>query len=169
MRSRYLWHRLTHWSRIGIPGKRIVDIKWLFTVNHESTLEDVRKYGRVYGTYDFYRDIIVINEPDLIRDILVKDFQYFSDRRHFHLGSTKIGLSLFFIPGNDNWKRIRNIISPSFTSGKLKAMMASMSDISDKFISNLKNIAEKSKTLVENYLHKNKKIYIIPEYFSAMN
>jgi len=141
----YLWHRLTYWSRIGIPGKRIVDIKWLFTVNHENTLQDVRKYGRIFGAYDFYRDIIIINEPDLIQDIMVKDFQYFSDRRHFHMGSTKIGLSLFFIPGDDNWKRIRNIISPSFTSGKLKTMMASMSDISDKFVSNLKNITEKKK------------------------
>jgi cytochrome P450 len=47
------------------------------------------------------------------------------------------------LPGNEDWKRIRSIISPSFTSGKLRSMMANISDISEKFVSNLDKLVEK--------------------------
>jgi cytochrome P450 len=103
----------------------------------------VRKYGRIYGSYDFMRKIIVVNEPDLIRDIMVKDFDIFPHHKLVHFGSTKINLNLFFLPGNEDWKRIRSIISPSFTSGKLRSMMANISDISEKFVSNLDKLVEK--------------------------
>lgn len=89
------------------------------------------------------RKSIVVNEPDLIRDIMVKDFHIFPHHKKLHPGSTKINLNLFFLPGNEDWKRVRSIISPSFTSGKLRSMMANISDISEKFVSNLDKLVEK--------------------------
>ncbi|CAG2182233.1 unnamed protein product [Oppiella nova] len=44
--------------------------------------------------------------------------------------------------GDDEWKRIRSIVSPTFTTGKLKAMMAHISDIADQFVTNLGVYAE---------------------------
>ena len=44
--------------------------------------------------------------------------------------------------GNEDWKRIRSIITPVFTSGKLKAMMSHISDISDNFVENLQIYAK---------------------------
>ncbi|CAG2102535.1 unnamed protein product [Medioppia subpectinata] len=51
-----------------------------------------------------------------------------------HLGSSKLGQSLFFMPGNDDWKRVRSILSPVFTSGKLRAMMGRIGGIADKLV-----------------------------------
>jgi len=116
-----------------------------FTKHHDFTVQQTKKYGRIYGSYDFRRKNLIVNEPDLIRDIMVKDFHIFPDHKHFHTGSSKINLSLFFLPGNDDWKRIRSIVSPTFTSGKLKSMMTNISDISDKFVINLENFAKKGK------------------------
>ncbi|CAG2171993.1 unnamed protein product, partial [Oppiella nova] len=41
------------------------------------------------------------------------------------------------------WKRIRTITSPSFTSGKLRAMMGSIGGIADQFVNNLDEYAAK--------------------------
>ncbi|XP_054155184.1 cytochrome P450 3A29-like [Oppia nitens] len=105
--------------------------------HHDYTLYAYKKYGRVYGSYDLFRKLLVINEPDLLRDIMVKDFNVFPDHKHMNLGSSTVNISLFFLPGNDQWKRVRSILSPAFTSGKLKAMMSHISDISDKFVQSL--------------------------------
>jgi cytochrome P450 len=74
---------------------------------------------------------------------MVKDFHNFPNRKNVSLGSSKIKFSIFFLPGNEDWKRIRSIVSPTFTSGKLRQMISSISDISDKFVVNLDKIAEK--------------------------
>ena len=81
---------------------------------------------------------LVVNEPELIKDIFTKDFHIFPDHKRFHLSrSDKVNKMLFFMPGDQDWKRVRSIVSPAFTSGKLKAMMSHISDIADKFVSNL--------------------------------
>jgi cytochrome P450 len=139
----YFRHRFNYWSRRGISGPKFVEWQGFFTKHHDWTVEQIKKYGRVYGAYDFFGRNLIVNEPDLIRDIMVKDFHNFPNRKDMNLGSAKTKLSLFFLPGNEDWKRIRSIVSPTFTSGKLKQMMSSISDISDKFVLNLDKIAEK--------------------------
>ncbi|CAG2108825.1 unnamed protein product [Medioppia subpectinata] len=137
---------LSHVSREGRRLRSIAfpaDYYGFLYVNHDFTAEQVRKYGKIYGSYRFTQKCITINEPDLLRDIMVRDFHVFPDRRYFHLGSSKIGKSLFFLPGSDDdWKRVRSILSPVFTSGKLRAMMRNISGISDKFVNNLSRFAE---------------------------
>ena len=130
-------HRFTYWARHGVPGPNFIEIGQTFMTPYDYTEWAIKKWGRVYGSYDFVGKLITVNEPDLIRDIMVKDFDVFPDHKHQNIGSSKLSLSLTFLPGDDQWKRIRSILSPAFTSGKLKAMMAHISDISDKFVNNL--------------------------------
>ncbi|CAG2115328.1 unnamed protein product, partial [Medioppia subpectinata] len=144
----YLRRQWTYWARQGLPSKNHPDVVGFFKNHHEWTLEQVNKYGRVYGTYTMITSpAIIVSEPDLLRDITTKDFSNFPDRRHFHTGSSPIGQSLFLMPGNDDWKRQRSILSPAFTSGKLRAMMAQIDDISDKLVVNLNEFARKGETV----------------------
>ncbi|CAG2110042.1 unnamed protein product [Medioppia subpectinata] len=124
----------------------------IFEPHHTYTQRSYKKYGRVYGGYDMTRRTIAINDPELLKDIMVKDFHIFPDHKHFYTGSSKISQSIFFLPGDDNWKRIRSIMSPAFSSGKLKAMMAHISDISDVFITNLEPYAKSGEAF--NIRHK---------------
>ncbi|CAG2117670.1 unnamed protein product, partial [Medioppia subpectinata] len=134
---RYLRHRFTYWKRHGVPGYNYVDLRAIGKPAHKYDVEVFKKFGRIFGGYTFTGKIIVINEPDLLRDIMVKDFHIFPDHLGFHMGTTKMDKSLFFMPGDDDWKRVRSILSPVFTSGKLRAMMAHIDNISDRFIDNL--------------------------------
>ncbi|CAG2179890.1 unnamed protein product, partial [Oppiella nova] len=104
---------------------------------HEVDAGYQQKYGRIFGMYTFTQKVININDADLLRDIFVKDFHVWPHHLDFHLGTSKLDKSLFFMPGNDDWKRQRSILSPVFTSGKLRAMMAHISEISDRFIQSL--------------------------------
>ncbi|CAG2101065.1 unnamed protein product [Medioppia subpectinata] len=143
--STYLRRRFTYWTRNGVPGANYPEYEAFIGVHHECTVESIKKYGRVYGTYTGFRRSIVINEPDLLRDIMVKDFNVFPDHKHFHMGSSKLDKSLFFMPGDDDWKRVRSILSPVFTSGKLRAMMAHIGGISDGLVHSLSEFEKNGK------------------------
>ncbi|CAG2174563.1 unnamed protein product, partial [Oppiella nova] len=132
---------------MGVPGPKFVETGGFMGVHHDYTVEATKKYGRVYGTYTVSQKSLVVNEPDLLRDIMTKDFHIFPDRKHFHYGSSKIDKSLFFMPGGDGWKRQRSILSPVFTSGKLRAMMAHISGISDGLVTNLSEYEKKGQTV----------------------
>ena len=102
---------------------------------HLYTLEMAKKYGRVYGGYCLAYDFLVINEPELIKEVFVKNFDVFPNRLNMYLGASPyINKNLFFMAGNEDWKRIHSTITPTFTSSKLKTMTSKISSISDELI-----------------------------------
>ena len=150
-----LRRRFTYWSRQGVKGRNFIDASGFRVIHHEFTLNQIKKYGRIYGGYFFFDKYLVVNEPDLIRDIVVKNFHIFPDHKNFNLGTSKINKSLFFMRGDEDWKRVRSILSPAFTSGKLKAMMSHISDISDKFVNSLDKYEKSGKyfnNLISDYI-----------------
>lgn len=82
-----------------------------------------RKFGNVFGIYNGYYPTVVVMEPEIIKNILVKDFSNFTDRGRF-IGPTPAHLleGIFFMKGS-KWKRIRNTVSPIFSANKLKQMV----------------------------------------------
>ncbi|CAH0549079.1 unnamed protein product [Brassicogethes aeneus] len=82
------------------------------------------KYG---GVYAIAAPMLVVNDVDIIKDILIKDFSYFSDRGIYHnQKSDKMSVSLFSQDGQ-KWKTLRTKFTPTFTSGKMKVMFDAMS------------------------------------------
>ena len=70
--------------------------------------------------------LLKVADPELIKTILVKDFQLFPDRMTTYGQVDNImSKNLALLTGED-WKRIRAIISPTFTSGKMKRMYPMM-------------------------------------------
>lgn len=80
------------------------------------------------GTYNALMPSLFIRDPELIRSVLIKDFTSFQDRG-FHCEPTYDPLSghLFALSG-EQWKTLRGKLTPSFTSGKLKAMFSTIVD-----------------------------------------
>ncbi len=138
----YLKQRYQFWSRQGVPGYEGINFSEFQRLAHEVSFENAQNYGPIYGYYEFFRKGIVVNEPELIKDIMVKDFHIFPHHRELYFGEDSINLNLFNLSGNEDWKRIRNIITPAFTSAKLKFMMDCIEDISDNFVKNLTEIIQ---------------------------
>ncbi|XP_059618288.1 probable cytochrome P450 6d5 [Phlebotomus argentipes] len=92
---------------------------------YESTTDDY------IGLYALFRPIFVPRNSELCRNIIIKDFQFFHDRGVY--ADEKIDpLSghLFSLSG-EKWKNLRAKLTPTFTSGKLKAMFQTLIDCGD--------------------------------------
>jgi len=75
------------------------------------------------GIFSFDKPILLIHDLELVKNILVKDFQYFIDRV-ISLDEKLDPLSsktLFAIKGQ-LWRHWRTNMTPVFTSGKIKMM-----------------------------------------------
>ncbi|KAM9584469.1 LOW QUALITY PROTEIN: cytochrome P450 3A21-like [Trichechus inunguis] len=132
-------------QKLGIPGPSPLPLVETFLEYRkgmlEFDLECSKKYGKIWGIYG-QMPIRVILDPVLIKTILVKDFYtVFTNRQNFTLsGSLKSGLPM---AEDEMWKWIRAIISPTFTSGKLKEMFPLIKHHGDILMQNIeKKVAQ---------------------------
>ncbi|KAJ4434866.1 hypothetical protein ANN_23437 [Periplaneta americana] len=86
---------------------------------------DGEKYA---GTYMFTKAGFLFRDPEIIKNVLVKDFSNFHDRG-FYINEEREPLSghLFLLPGN-KWRNLRVKLTPTFTSGKMKMMFQTLVD-----------------------------------------
>lgn len=72
---------------------------------------------------------ITVADPDLLKHIMVKDFPHFQDRprRLYKMTQSPINKGVFFHYGS-HWKRIRSILTPTFSTGKLKMVRSQTKD-----------------------------------------
>lgn len=86
------------------------------------------KHHKYIGCYFTYKPILFVNDPVIVKDILVSNFNSFTDRPRFvDEVRDPISTHLFNI-GGQKWRDLRFKLSPTFTSGKLKGMFPIMRD-----------------------------------------
>jgi len=77
------------------------------------------KFG---GMYIFTSPQLLVRDPDLIKDILVKNFSTFHDRGlYMNEEIETLSAHLFLLCGM-KWRNLRIKLTPTFTAGKLKMM-----------------------------------------------
>uniref|UniRef100_A0A3Q0SQP3 Cytochrome P450 3A n=1 Tax=Amphilophus citrinellus TaxID=61819 RepID=A0A3Q0SQP3_AMPCI len=96
--------------------------------------------------FDGRQPVLCITDPAMIKTILIKEcYSFFTNRRNFHLNGP-----LYDAVNNaedDQWRRIRSVLSPSFTSGRLKEMFDIMKHHSANLISSMKKKADEDEPL----------------------
>ena len=81
----------------------------------------------IYGHPD-NGDALVINDAELAKKMLIKDFDHFVDRTSFGLKfdedneADMVFAHSFMMQKGDDWKTNRSLMTPVFTTGKLKLM-----------------------------------------------
>lgn len=66
--------------------------------------------------YEMMRPVLAVNDPDLVKDVLVKQFNTYPDRRTFETTDQLMKSFLTQLKG-DEWRRVRSLLTPTFTSG----------------------------------------------------
>ncbi|XP_019857712.1 PREDICTED: cytochrome P450 3A8-like isoform X1 [Amphimedon queenslandica] len=143
-----LYHAYGVLKRLGIPhppvtplmGNGIELLKMPSTDFQEKWLA---KSGKVFGYYIGTKVDIVVADLDILKEIMIKQSNKFVnvDRQPQIMieirRNNNMGPGLLFEEGEE-WKRIRRIITPTFSSKKLKLMMP----LVDKSISSLCSVLE---------------------------
>ncbi|XP_066238282.1 cytochrome P450 3A12-like [Saccopteryx leptura] len=146
----YIYGTYPHgrFKKLGIPGP--TPLPFFGTVlSYRKGIWDFdqecfKKYGNMWGFYDGQQPVLAITDPDMIKAILVKEcYAVFTNRRTFGpMGFMKSAISLSV---DETWKRIRTLLSPTFTSGKLKEMFPIIHQYADVLVSNVRKESEQGK------------------------
>lgn len=149
----YIIKSYSFWSRIGVYGKtpkfpfgsiEDVILKKKSNLNFwTDAYNDLKKKDKKFGGfYTFQNPVLLITDPELIKIMLVKDFDHFYDRgTYVDEKGDPLTAHLVNLRG-EKWKNVRSKLTPTFSSGKLKSMFQILIDVSqelDKCLTNLKD------------------------------
>ncbi|XP_017479440.1 PREDICTED: cytochrome P450 3A41-like [Rhagoletis zephyria] len=174
----YIKHKLSYWSKKGVPhleGNPLtlgINFK-LFSQGPEIyTKDQFERCGKVYGVASAFRNVLVVNDAELIKQIMIKDFHLFMDKPTQGTWDDMWNLNLF-MSGGDAWKRIRTIVSPTFTSGKLRAMHSVMHNCVKMLVNHLENVANPSaevniKEVITGFTIDVIAIFLMPMWFNNL-
>jgi len=87
-------------------------------------LKLIEKYGNVIGRYVFTSPRIMIADPDILKQVMIKEFKAFPDRqdRANKCFGKEFNRSLTQTNG-ESWKRQRSTLSPTFSSSRMKEFL----------------------------------------------
>ncbi|CAL8112251.1 unnamed protein product [Orchesella dallaii] len=109
------------------------------TVQHLVDIERYKKYGPIWGSYVGRHPHVFVADPDLIRQIFVKDFaSHFENRQDYEFGTELMNQSVEF-QKYEEWRTLRNFLSPLFSTSKLKHMSEVIANCAEEFANDLKS------------------------------
>ncbi|XP_037507676.1 thromboxane-A synthase [Rhipicephalus sanguineus] len=122
-----------YFKDLGIPGPEPSIITGNMNELRKKTpivayREWIDKYGKVVGYFNGSRPVLLVADLDLLKMIQVKDFQDFIDRSllfQCKRPPSPHNKSLIQLTGK-RWKEVRSVLTPSFTTNKLKMMAPGM-------------------------------------------
>ena len=106
-----------------------------------------QKKNRYFGMYGFVKRTLVVTEPELIKIVLIKEFESFHDRGlYFNERVDPMSSNMFLLEGK-KWRNLRKKCTPIFTLAKLKGMFGTVADIGERLSQVLKPKADKREVI----------------------
>ncbi|EZA62496.1 Cytochrome P450 6k1 [Ooceraea biroi] len=125
----YMTRKFNYWKKKGVMEVKPIPFLGNFADFLKKApgyfikdLYDQAKGAPYIGFYILDKPFLLIRDRELVKNILVKDFNYFSDRYASPGTQDRLGYSSLFFIKNPAWKALRTKLTPIFTSGKLKKM-----------------------------------------------
>lgn len=145
---RYCVAQLSVFKKLGISGPPPLPLfgntaRTLFDPNSAPKLhqEWYKKYGKVFGMFLFRQPFLMVADPDMIKEILIKEFPKFHNRRALLDIPKPYDRMLTIVPGQ-KWKDLRNTLSPTFSASKMKQMMSFMNEAVDTLMQKVDSISK---------------------------
>lgn len=144
----FIQYRLTYWQKREIPHNK----PWFLLGNirpnvHQSVpireaYDKFKGTGPFCGFYFFVTRVALAIDLDFVKKVLIKDFNNFPDRGFYsNQKDDPLSAHLFTLDGPE-WKRMRNKLSPTFTSNKMKFMFPVVCDVGHRFVKTLSAIID---------------------------
>lgn len=127
----------SYWSSRGIKGPTPwpffgTNAYYFFKNRTEVDQGWFEKYGRVYGIYEGFDPVLRVSDAELIKHVYIKEFSSFTDRNGKVIHGDVISRWLFWSKG-DHWSNQRSLVTPLFTSNKMKQWFIIMTDCVKNF------------------------------------
>ncbi|XP_011305245.1 uncharacterized protein [Fopius arisanus] len=135
----YMTRKFKYWKNLGVMGPEptpfVGNFSDCFKMKKSAGewLQDLYNWGAglpYIGFYVFDQPFFLARDPEIIKNILVKDFNYFQDRFVQTSSEDRLGDANLFLIKNPAWKYLRAKITPIYTSGRLKKMFELMTEVS---------------------------------------
>ncbi|KAK0096947.1 hypothetical protein PV326_003798 [Microctonus aethiopoides] len=140
----YYWSTSTynHWKNLGISGPHPIPLVGNFgsvLLSQQCILEkhmdlyNEWKNEPFFGVFNGSKPILLVNDLEVVKNILIKDFHAFPGRGiEIDEKYEPLEGHLFNIDGH-RWKVLREKLTPAFTTGKLKQMVELMIECTEQF------------------------------------
>ncbi|XP_050497940.1 cytochrome P450 9e2 isoform X1 [Diabrotica virgifera virgifera] len=140
----FLIKPLYFWKERGVPQKDFFEafsFSWFGLFYRMTFTENIISLyrgfpgSRYHGFYQFNSPSLLIKDVDLIKQMVIKDFDYFNEHRVFAREDVDPmwAKNLFALTGS-KWRNMRSTLSPSFTSSKMKGMFLLMKANAERFV-----------------------------------
>ncbi|XP_072756848.1 cytochrome P450 6A1-like isoform X2 [Anoplolepis gracilipes] len=152
----YLTSTYDFWKSRGIPGPQPIpgfgNIKDImlnkkFIGDYLKEVYNKYKNESMIGIFASRTPILIVKSPELIKDVLIKDFSKFANRGiAFSEKTDPLSQHLFNLESK-RWRPLRTNLSPAFTSGKLKDMFSSISKCADNLVQYTEKLVSKNEPI----------------------
>ncbi|KAL7015223.1 hypothetical protein ACKWTF_016353 [Chironomus riparius] len=140
----YLLHRrFTYWERRNVPhikpefihgNSRGIGKDFSSGTFFKNMYNKLKGKGPLVGVYVSVMPMAIATDLDLIKTILVKDFDVFTNRGLYYNKEDDPTSAHLASVEDEEWKSLRNKITPTFTSGKMKMMFPIIVDVADRMV-----------------------------------
>ncbi|KAF7995483.1 hypothetical protein HCN44_006590 [Aphidius gifuensis] len=140
---------LKPWPLFGNMGPSL--FKKIAMVHYVQKVYNLNDNAKYVGFFDFGSPTIIIRDTELIKSIAIKNFDHFVNHRGF-VDTTIEPLfsNNLFSLHDEKWRQMRNILTPAFTSSKMKGMFKLMSNCAEIFSDYLVESLENNNSIVIN-------------------
>ncbi|KAL7013901.1 hypothetical protein ACKWTF_015640 [Chironomus riparius] len=107
------------------------------------------KDQQIVPSFDLSQRALMLRDAELVKQITIKDFDFFVNHdRNFNEEIDKLMGKMLVVMVDDEWRNMRNVLSPIFTSSKMKMMFGILSDCASDFIEHYEEKAKNGEKVI---------------------
>jgi len=139
-------------KKLNVPGPKPVPYFGNFLetrkygVLHLMCLDYSKKYGKVFAMCLGGKPTLVVADPEMLKQIMIKDFPNFRNRFQMQFPGHPFEKNLLEAK-DETWKRIRSTLTPTFSAGKMKLMLPLIEKSCDTLMEKLEKIADSDQSV----------------------